>query len=45
MTSATSVRALLDKARGLGSRSGFAEDRLALFVDAVDQDWQEQTRG
>lgn len=36
------VRLVLDEAPGLGPRPGLAEDGPALFVDAVDQDRQQQ---
>lgn len=43
MTRAMSfVGLVLDEVRGLGPRPGLAKDRPALFVDAVDQDRQQQ---
>ena len=36
------VGLVLDEMRGLGPRPGLAEDGPVLFVDAVDQDWQQQ---
>ncbi|ESZ19321.1 hypothetical protein X734_32465 [Mesorhizobium sp. L2C084A000] len=36
------VRLVLDEVRGLGSWLGLAEDGPPLFVDAVDQDRQQQ---